>query len=340
MDQIKWKKIDSLIYEVFRADLMRTLWTEDVKNPAYPDKENEDEEELESPENVNVVKWTLGGPTEGRGISGYIFEKLMFEDRNSLQAKFWSSTCDLLDLMHTFTVAYNNEAWHEYLEYPEEDASEKDWDKYNNICADNEEKNEENILDLESNILDLARKVRKKMNTAKEVDYSDALSFIQLSKEIDWWEKGTWKKAKKDLLALLESYFIAVRDKDFMSPYLDQLFPTRDEYHFDWRINPLLRDIFLGFLVRNPFLIDEDGKLLKNQQLAKLVFEGIDKIDDFLGIGAKVNSKISDQIIIKSYESLSKSKFEVSALRGRSDRSLVGAQKLLSESWGNNYIKT
>ncbi len=311
MDQIKWKKIDSLIYEVFKADLMRTLWTEEVINPAYPDKENKDEEEKESPKNIETVEWIIGGPTEGRGISGYIYEKLMFEDRDSLQAKFWSSTCDLLDLIHTFTVAFNNEAW--------------------DVRTDD-------MMDLESEILDLARKATRTMNTTKKVEYSDVLSFIKLKKEIDWWEKETWEIAKKDLLALLESYFIAIRDKDFMSPYLDQLLPTRDEYHFDWRINPLLRDIFLGFLVRNPFLIEEDGKLLKNQQLAKLVFEGIDKIDAFLGIGAKVNSKISDQIIIKGYESLSKSKFEVSLLSDNG--SLMEAQKFFAESWGNNYIKT
>ena len=177
------------------------------------------------------------------------------------------------------------------------------------------------------------------MKTTKKVEYSDVLSFIQLNKEIDWWERETWEIAKKDLLALLESYFIALRDKDFMSPYLDQFLTTMDQYHFDWRINPILRDIFLGFLVRNPFLIDKDGKLLKNQQLAKLVFEGLNN-DDFLEIEAKINSKISDQIIIKSYESLSKSKFEVSMLSGGSDRSLMQAQKLFSESWGNNYIKT
>ncbi|SVB38344.1 uncharacterized protein METZ01_LOCUS191198 [marine metagenome] len=335
MNQIKWEKIDSLIYEVFKADLMRTLWTEEVKNPAYPDKENKDEEEKESPKNIKTVKWTLGGPTEGRGISGYIYEKLMFEDRDSLQAKFWSSACDLFDLIHTFTVAFNNEAWDVFREYPEDDASEKDWEEYE---ADSEmwgEKRENDMMDLESEILDLARKAARTMNTTKKVEYSDVLSFIKLKKEIDWWEKETWEIAKKELLTILESYFIAIRDKDFMSPYLDQLLPTRDEYHFDWRINPILRDIFLGFLIRNPFLIEEDGKLLKNQQLAKLVFEGRDHSGSE---NVAIGSKISDQIIIKDYESLSKSKFEVSPLSDNG--SLMEAQKFFAESWGNNYIKT
>ena len=158
MDQIKWKKIDSLVYEVFKADLMRTLWTEDVINPAYPDKENKDEEEKESPKNIEIVKWSLGGPTEGRGISGYIYEKLMFEDSDSLQAKFWNSTCDLLDLIHTFTVAFNNEGWHQLPEYPEDDASEKDWEEYEANSEMYSEKKEDDMMDLETEILDLARK--------------------------------------------------------------------------------------------------------------------------------------------------------------------------------------
>ena len=46
MNQIKRNKIDSMDYEILRADLMSTFWTEDVENPVYPkDHLDEDEEE-------------------------------------------------------------------------------------------------------------------------------------------------------------------------------------------------------------------------------------------------------------------------------------------------------
>ena len=33
--------------------------------------------------------------------------------------------------------------------------------------------------------------------------------------------------------------------------------------HFDWRLNPILRDLYLGFLFRNPILVSNNNKELK-----------------------------------------------------------------------------
>lgn len=344
MNQVKWNKIDSFEYELLRADLMRTLWTEDVENPAYPkndsDKEEVDDFDSEMPENfsTSTLTFTMGGANYNRGVSGYIFEKLKFKNRNSIQAQFWSALCDLCDSSHRFTIAWNNDAWFSLDDqYPEDDASEEDWEEYHRLCDEKYEEKDEAMLMLETDIIDLSRTICKKSEN-KTIEYSEIIKFIKLNKTIDWYEHE-WEKAVKILLSMLESFFVAVKDKDFFSLYLDQFLPTAKEPHFDWRINPMLRDIFLGFLISNPFLVNDKGIIMKNQELFKLVFDGMDDLEDFLETKINIDTKFEEQIVIENFEKIIDKKFENSSWK-IPDKTADQIKKFMKQDWGNYFVET
>ena len=344
MNQIKWNKIDSMDYEILRADLMSTFWTEDVENPAYPkDHLDEDEEETlddDSPNNLITTSFSLGFTNDyRRGISGYIYEKLLFNNRDSLQAQFWSASCDLFDCIHRFTIAWNNDAWFsvDMDEYPEDDATDEEWDKYNRLCDEIYEEKEDAMLMLETDIIELSREICKK-SEGEIIEYSDINKFIKLDKKIDWFETD-WDDASKKLLSMLESYFLAVKDKVFFSSYMDEFLPNQQAQHFDWRINPMLRDIFLGFLISNPFLVNEQGVIIEDQQLFELVFEGKDNLKEFYDTNVNVGSKFENQIAIKDYKKILDKKFKTSPMN-IDGHDFDEVKDMVRRNWGKNFIET
>ena len=339
MNQIKWKYINSCSFEIIRADFMRTLWNEYAPNPAYPEEDTIDETE-ESPENVITSTLTFGGGDYRRGISGYVYENLELTDRKSLQAIFWERTCDLLDSIHTFTIGFNNDFWHEPPNYDEDNDDmdeELPWDEYY-------EQTNSDMVSLEEDIVDLARKVSKAQKESEQVSYDRIIDFINSKDDylnIEWADIESWKEAKKCLLSQMEKYFVAVGPDPFLSSYIDEYLPKQQQEHFDWRINPILRDVFLGFLTRNLFLVDINKKLLEDTQLTDLLFEDEDSsfqalyINDFNG---------KDVLSIEDYDhkgSFMEWKYEKSYFKGHGgeDVSYKEYVEFFKKNLGSNFVE-
>ena len=165
------------------------------------------DETEESPENVITSTMTIGGGNYRRGISGYIYEKLELTDRKSLQAIFWERTCDLLDSIHTFTIGFNNDFWHEPPNYDEDNDDmdeELPWDEYYKQANSD-------MVSLEDDIVDLARKVSKAQKESEQVSYDRIIDFINSKDDylnIEWADIESWKEAKKCLLSQMEKYFV------------------------------------------------------------------------------------------------------------------------------------
>tara|TARA_Y100001935_G_scaffold253550_1_gene259994 strand:- start:106 stop:1125 length:1020 start_codon:yes stop_codon:yes gene_type:complete len=338
VNQIKWKYINSCSFELLRADFMRTLWNEEVKNPAYTD-EDHDQEEIDVPDNVNYSysRSTLTfGIDYRRGISGFIFENLNFNDRKSMQAVFWERVCDLLDYVHTFTIGYNNDYWHEYPDF-EDDVDENIQDK---AYDDYYEKRNDDIVELEDDIIELARKVSKSNNESDKFCFKRVVQFIDAKESyvnVEWADIKNWDDAKKTLLKQLELFFEAVGPDPFLISYIDNYLPKQQQQHFDWRLNPLLRDIFLGYLTRNPILLDLNGKLIKDSQIFDLLFN--EPKNSFYDSVKPNNYNVGDVIICENYDELVEEKYKVSLM---SDNGLSYKETLSfwKESLGTYYVQS
>lgn len=336
MNQVKWKYLNSCSFEILRADFFMTLWDDEVNNPAYPD--NEDEvDDIDVPDNVNYSRSTITfGGGYRRGISGYIFENLKFNNRKTIQAVFWERFCDLLDSIHTFTIGYNNDYWHEYPDFEDdidEDAQDEAYEKYY-------EKMNNDIIQLEDEIIDLARMVSKSNSESDKFCSKRVSRFIDAKKnyiDVQWHDIEKWDDAKKVLLQQLELFFEAVGPDPFLISYIDNYLPKQDKQHFDWRLNPILRDIFLGYLTRNPFLMDLDGNLLKDTQVSESIFNNPEN-----SFGSIIKSKEFDginQIIIEDYESLIEGKYKRSVMSDR-DVSYSEALAFWKENLGTYFVQT
>jgi len=156
---------------------------------------------------------------------------------------------------------------------------------------------------------------------------------------IEWADIESWKEAKKCLLLQMENYFLAVGPDPFLYSYIDEYLPKSQQEHFDWRINPILRDVFLGFLTRNLFLVDINKKLLEDTQLTDLMFEDQDhsfqarfKINDFNG---------KDVISIEDYDSLLEWKYEVGYFKehGGENLSYKEYTEFFKKNLGSNFVE-
>ena len=315
MNQIKWRYLNTCSFELLRADFMRTMWNEDVANPAYPDDtfdfQSEDDDQ-DTPDNVNFSRtsYVMGGVNYTRGVSGYIFEKLEFNNKNSMQALFWERFCDLADSIHRFTIGYNNDYWHEYPEDEDEDedVNDKAYEEYY-------EERYEDMMALEENIIALSRTASKSQKEQDSVCYDRVIKFIN-SKDsyvaTEWADIDDWNKAQSILLKQLELFFCAVGPDPFFASYLDTYLPKQTAEHLDWRINPILRDIYLGFLTRNPFLIDMDKKILDDTQLLDLLFRNPDK--PFPGALELKQFNGKDVLHMENFDKLLENKYKVSMM--------------------------
>ena len=331
MNQVKWSYLNTLSFEMLRADFMRTLWNEEKPNPAYPNdttKENTDED---IPKNINFTSSTItfGGGEYRRGISGYISEYLELNDRETLQAIFWEHFCDLADSIHTFTIGYNNDYWHEYP-YDDDDDDDAINDYY--------EAREDDIRDLEEDIIDLARKVSKLNLEQKNISYTRTQRFINAKenyRDIKWQEIDKWSNAKKILLEQLELFFFAVGPDSFMSSYISEYLPKQTAQHFDWRLNPILRDIYLGYLTRNPFLVDLSGKILEDTQVSDLLFK--EPKNSFKNALSHLDCDGKNTLLISDFDNLIKAKYKSSYLF-RPQHTYEEVEEHLKNAYGSNFF--
>lgn len=293
MNQIKWRRLNTFSFELLRADFMRTVWNEDVVKP----------NSIGSSEIIFKIS------NYDRGRSGYMLEMLKFSNKDSIQAVFWERFCDLADTIYTFTVSYNNDHWHKFPEF-EDDVDEKTQEKaFKKI----DEKKYDDMSALEMNIIALSKEVSKSQKEQDIVCYDRVIKFIN-SKDsylnTKWIDIDDWNKAQSLLLQQLELFFYAVGPDPFLFSYLDEMLPEQTAQHFDWRINPILRDIYLGFLTRNPFLIDMDKKILDDTQLLDLLFRNPDK--PFPGALELKQFNGRDVLHIENFDKLLENKYEVS----------------------------
>lgn len=336
MNQIKWKYLNSCSFEILRADFFMTLWNDEADNPAYPDNE-EEVDEVDVPDNVNYSSSTITfGAGYRRGISGYIFENIKFNNRNTLQAVFWERFCDLLDSIHTFTIGYNNDYWHEYPYFEDdvdEDIQEKAYEKYY-------EKMNDDIIKLEDDIVELARTVSKSNNESDKFCYKRVNRFIDAKKnyiDVQWCDIEKWDDAKKVLLNQLELFFEAVGPDPFLVSYIDNYLPKQDKQHFDWRINPILRDIFLGYLTRNPFLMKLDGGFLKDTQVSESLFNN--PKNSFGNMIKSIEFDGKNQMVIDDYDSLIEEKYKRSVISNE-NMSYKETVAFWKESLGTYFVQT
>ena len=165
------------------------------------------------------------------------------------------------------------------------------------------------------NIIALSRAVSKSQKEQDIVCYDRVLEFIN-SKDIylntKWIDIDDWNKAQRLLLQQLELFFYAVGPDPFLFSYLDEILPEHTAQHFDWRINPTLRDIYLGFLTRNPFLIDLDKNILQETQLLDLLFKDPDM--SFSGALDLKQFNGYDVIDLENFNQLLENKYRVSAM--------------------------
>ena len=262
MDQIKWENFNLALLILVRDNALNHFWDEDVQNPAYPDRE-EDLKKKDGPSNVNVISYTFGGPSTERGISGYLRENFQAFPEDSIQYKLWDSAAVLFDSIHRFTVGLNNNWWHEYPEYPSKE-EEKLITEYENLSDKIFEQKEEDEILLEDDILELSREQSKKTSEDRKINYQSILEFINKKNNLiqEWSEYESWEAAKKELLTQIRLYLEALGPNKYLYALMESGLKTlEDQPHLDWRINPLLRDFFLGFLFRNPIFVNESGKL-------------------------------------------------------------------------------
>ena len=293
MNQIKWRRLNTCSFELLRADFMRTVWNEDVVKP----------NSIGSSEIIFKIS------NYDRGRSGYMLEMLKFSNKDSIQAVFWERFCDLADTIYTFTVSYNNDHWHKFPEF-EYDVDEKTQEKaFKKI----DEKKYDDMSALEMNIIALSKAVSKSQKEQDIVCYDRVIKFIN-SKDsylnTKWIDIDDWNKAQSLLLQQLELFFYAVGPDPFLFSYLDEMLPEQTAQHFDWRINPILRDIYLGFLTRNPFLLDLDKNILQETQLLDLLFRNPDK--PFPGALELKQFNGRDVLHIENFDKLLENKYEVS----------------------------
>ena len=257
MDQIKWENLNKIILTMLRENLFQKFYDSSVPNPAYPKEESSMNEDV--PENVVYSTTTIGGDHTRRGVSGQIKEYFNCLDEESIQFQFWETACDLFDSHYAFTVAFNNDVWH----YPEDDESDESWEE-------NYARKHENIINLEDQIVDLCREVRLELigaSSSEQIDYSHVRNFISNNfKDKDWYEFEGWDEACKELLKNLKIFLIALGPNKFLDQNVENDMQTQwdnNVEHFDWRLNPILRDLYLGFLFRNPILVPNNDKELK-----------------------------------------------------------------------------
>jgi len=250
-------------------------------------------------------------PNYDRGRSGYMLEMLKFSNKDSIQAVFWERFCDLADTIYTFTVSYNNDHWHKFPEF-EDDVDENNQEK---VFKKIDEKKYDDMSALEMNIIALSRAVSKSQKEQDTVCYDRVVKFIN-SKDsylnTKWIDIDDWNKAQRLLLQQLELFFYAVGPDPFLFSYLDEMLPEHTAQHFDWRINPTLRDIYLGFLTRNPFLIDLDKNILQETQLLDLLFKDPDM--SFSGALDLKQFNGHDVIDLENFNQLLENKYRVSAM--------------------------
>ena len=116
------------------------------------------------------------------------------------------------------------------------------------------------------------------------------------------------------------------------------MLPEQTAQHFDWRINPILRDIYLGFLTRNPFLIDLDKNILQETQLLDLLFRNPDK--PFPGALELKQFNGKDVLHMENFDKLLENKYEVSIFLSP-DYSYKELENMYKDGTvGNNYTET
>lgn len=257
MDQIRWENLNKTILTMLRENLFQKFYDSSTPNPAYPEEKSSINEDV--PENIVYSTMTFGGDHTRRGVSGQIKEYFNCLDEESMQFQFWETACDLFDSHYAFTVAFNNDAWH----YPEDDESDESWEA-------NYERKYEDIINLEEQIVGLCREVRLELigtSSSQLIDYSHVKNFISYNfKDKDWYEFEDWDQACKDLLKNLKIFFMALGPNEFLDQNVENDMQTQwdnNVEHFDWRLNPILRDLYLGFLFRNPILVSNNNKELK-----------------------------------------------------------------------------
>jgi len=287
MDQVKWKNFSLAILTMVRENVFQEFYDPNIPNPAYPEEKTQSREE--TPENVIYSTVTFGGDHSRRGVSGYIKEYFSCLNEESLQFQLWQAACDLFDSHYAFTVAFNNDTWH-YLDEEDEEDENNDgaWE------AIYEAKYEAEI-NLEEQISDLCRNIRKRKLSKNTIDYSLIKSFIAKDfKNKDWYQFDSWDAACKELLKNLELFLLALGSNKFLDKYFDKSIQTQWDNNvdnFDWRLNPILRDLYIGFLIRNPILVSDKGSMLKKPFL---VLDYLIEIED---IWTEASTKGSESLV-------------------------------------------
>ena len=254
MDQINWKNKSLTTWSMVVANLYQ-FYDESIENPAYP-KEKDSPWKKNKPTNVVYESVTLGADTRRRGASGHIEEYLNCLDKDSLQFQLWAAACNLFDSHYSFTVDFNNDAWHDL----EDDKDDEAWEAHYEV-------KHEAIIILEDKILDLCRDIRKRKFNNDVIDYASIRNFITKDYTYDWYDFKSWDEACTELLKNLELYLLALGPNEFLDKYYEKINQKKRDSnvnHFDWRLNPILRDFYFGFIFRNPLLVSNNGKMLKD----------------------------------------------------------------------------
>jgi hypothetical protein len=258
--QINWKNQNIVIWMLILFNLSDFLEydpDEFIEYEPNDPKKKDKKKKKNIPNNVVYQSYTIGVDTRKRGASGYYQENMNYLDEDSLQYQLWSSACDLFDSHYTFTVAFNNDAWH-WLD----DDSDEAWE------SRHQDKDEEMIV-LEDKILDLCRNIRTRSVVTEEINYSSVIKFISNDyRDIDWYDYDSWDQACKKLLENLELYFQALGTNLYLDAYYEFMHKLiGHKQHFDWRLNPILRDLFFGFIFYNPILVSNNGEIIKKDPL-------------------------------------------------------------------------
>ncbi len=248
--QIIWKNL----YDADRQILISNIFEKFYKKTRTEDNSFEDNPFANDlPPNVKTQTYTLKSASFEIGQSGYLVNDLIALTEGSAQKKIWELTCKLMDIYYQFTVGINNDR---YLQLPEEEF-------YNQI----------DLVDKLKNIL------RKKINVNQTEDLKAWLpSIINFEKGFD--ENNLdfffpdWDSAEQEVIRLFElfhqalgNYPLAYRDFEIIMKL------NKDKDHFDWKVNPFIRDSFITFLSLNPFNVDFGGKIMnKEHKVANYIF--------------------------------------------------------------------
>ena len=285
MDQVKWKNFSLAILTMIRENMFQEFYDPNISNPAYPEEKTQSREGI--PENVNFSTITIGGNHSRRGVSGYIKEYFSCLNESSLQFQLWQTACDLFDSHYSFTVAFNNDNWH-YPDDKNEDEDEEAWEDIYQAKYEAE-------INLEEQISDLCRNIRKRNLSEDTIDYSFIKSFIAKDfKNKDWSEFDSWDEACEELLKNLELFLLALGSNKFLDKYFDKSIQTQWDNNvdnFDWRLNPILRDLYIDFLVRNPILVFIKGGMPKKP------FFLLDYLIGIEGISTEASTKGSESLV-------------------------------------------